>query len=62
MSFLDDFDAALESFEQELEYVDEVVQITQLIDEALNDIKHQRIVDTGKVTDWLLDIRQIING
>lgn len=49
------FDAALEAAARDIAIVD-------VIDGALNDIKHQRIVDTGKVTDWLLDIRQLLNG
>lgn len=53
MSFLDDFDEAIESFELDLE-------ILNIIDTALDDLKHQRIVDTNKVTNWLLDIRNLI--
>ena len=70
MSFLDDFDAALEGFEAELEVESytstslgiALAEVTDLIDTALDDLKHQRIVDTNKVTNWLLDIRNLVNG
>lgn len=53
MSFLDDFDNALADLDQD-------VEILAVIDKALDDLKHQRIVDTNKVTNWLLDIRNLI--
>lgn len=57
MSFLNDFDAVLE-----FEVTDDLssLAILDLIDTALDDLKHQRIVDTNKVTNWLLDIRNLV--
>lgn len=48
-------DSALDSAARDL-------AITDLIDTALDDLKHQRIVDTNKVTNWLLDIRNLVDG
>lgn len=62
---LEDFDAALENawdLGAELDRDLAVVEATTLIDKALDDLKHQRIVDTNKVTNWLLDLRNLING
>lgn len=55
---LEDFDAALEGVEWDLE--DKSLEILAIVDTALDDLKHQRIVDTNKVTNWLLDIRNLI--
>lgn len=60
---LEDFDAALDwELEAEVDHVLAIAEATTLIDNALDDLKHQRIVDTNKVTNWLLDIRNLING